>query len=157
MYHARISAVLCIVAGLATVAPAPLMADEVTTYVKDGAALGGIDPVAYFTDMKPVMGSDEFTATHDGVTWKFVSAEHRDMFTANPAKYAPAYGGYCATSASFGYKIPIDPKTWDIHDGKLYLNAGDTPHKRYLFEVEGIISRADTNWRKIKNVPADQL
>ncbi len=135
----------------------PAHADEITTYVKDGAAIGGTDPVAYFTEGKPVAGSDEFTATHDGVTWKFSSAEHRDMFKAEPEKYAPAYGGYCATGASFGYKIPIDPTTWDIHNGKLYLNAGSAPHKRYLSDVDGTIERADKNWTKIKDVPADKL
>ena len=135
----------------------PAHADEITTYVKDGAAIGGTDPVAYFTEGKPVAGSDKFTATHDGVTWKFSSAEHRDMFKAEPEKYAPAYGGYCATGASFGYKIPIDPTTWDIHNGKLYLNAGSAPHKRYLSDVDGTIERADKNWTKIKDVPADKL
>ncbi len=161
--NSRLKAALLIALPLAFAAAAlpaaapPAHADEVTTYVKDGAAIGGTDPVAYFTDGKPVAGSDKFTATHDGVTWKFSSAEHRDMFKAEPEKYAPAYGGYCATGASFGYKIPIDPTTWDIHNGKLYLNAGPAPHKRYLSDVKGTIERADKNWTKIKDVPADKL
>ncbi|PTW61453.1 YHS domain-containing protein [Breoghania corrubedonensis] len=153
----RFAAALFMAVILAMVAARPGLADEVSTYVKDGAAIGGIDPVAYFTDGKPVAGSDAFTATHDGVTWKFATAEHRDMFEADPQKYTPAYGGYCATGASFGYKIPIDPATWDIHAGRLYLNAGPAPHKRYLSDVEGTIGRADENWKKIRDVPADKL
>lgn len=135
----------------------PAHADEITTYVKDGAAIGGTDPVAYFKQGKPVSGSDEFTTQYDGVTWKFSSAANRDAFKADPQKYAPAYGGYCATGASFGVKIPIDPSKWHIVDGKLYLNAHEGADKRFRDDVQGTISRADKHWPDIKGIPADKL
>ena len=144
-------------AVIVAVFAAPAFADEVSTYITDGAAIGGADPVAYHTQGKPVAGSDKFTAQHDGVTWRFASAENRDKFNADPAKYAPAYGGFCATGASFGKKIPIDPAQWKIVDGKLYLNSSDGAHKRFLSDEAGTISRADANWMKIKSVPASKL
>ena len=156
MAHIIATAVFTALAIALASAPAAL-ADEISTYVSDGAAIGGIDPVAYFTEKKPVKGSDAFTATHDGVTWKFATAAHRDMFKADPERYTPAYGGYCATGASYGYKIPIDPAAWDIHEGRLYLNANAGAHKSYLSDVEGTIGRADAQWKRIRNVPADKL
>lgn len=131
----------------------PAFADEVSTYVSGGYAIGGTDPVAYFTDGEPTPGSDAFTAEYDGVTWKFASAANRDAFLADPEKYAPAYGGYCATGMSFGQKVPIDPDYWRIVDGKLYLNNSSAAQRVFLDDVPGTISRADTHWPKIKDVP----
>lgn len=136
---------------------APSHADDITTYVTNGAAIGGTDPVAYFTDGKPLAGSDAFTTQYDGVTWKFASAANRDAFAAEPEKYAPAYGGYCATGASFGVKIPIDPTKWHIVDGKLYLNAHEGADKRFREDVPGTIARANEHWPKIRGVHADKL
>ena len=144
-------------AALFAVFAVPAFADNVSTFVKDGAAIGGTDPVAYFTEGRPVAGSSEFTAEHDGVTWHFASAGNRDAFTDDPAKYAPAYGGFCATGASFGKKIPIAPQHWKIVDGKLYLNSSDGAHKRFLSDEAGTIGRADGHWQKIKTVPAAKL
>lgn len=144
-------------AAVVALIAAPTVADEVTTFVKDGAAIGGTDPVAYFTEGKPVAGSADHTAEYDGVTWRFTSAKNRDAFIADPEKYTPAYGGFCATGASFGKKIPIDPAHWKIVDGKLYLNSSDGAHKRFLSDEPGTISKADANWKTIKSVPAGQL
>lgn len=135
----------------------PVFADEVSTYVANGAAIGGTDPVAYHTMGKPVQGSDDFTTDYDGVTWKFSSAANRDAFAADPAKYAPAYGGFCATGASFGKKIPIDPQHFKIVDGTLYLNSSQGAHDRFLSDEPGTISKADMNWQEIRTTPADQL
>ncbi len=140
-----------------TMAPSIALADDVTTFVEDGAAIKGVDPVSYFTDGAPVQGSDEFTAVYDDVTWKFSSAKNRDAFKANPEKYAPQYGGWCATGASFGVKIPIQPDKWSIVDGKLYLNAHDGAQNRFLSDTKEVISSANENWPKIKEVPADEL
>lgn len=136
---------------------APVFADDVTTFVSDGAAIGGTDPVSYHKGGEPLPGSDEFTTTWDGVTWKFSSAANRDAFAANPEKYAPAYGGYCATGASFGKKIPIDPVYWKIVDGTLYLNNSSAAQDHFLGDEAGTISRANANWSKIRAVPAGQL
>src|SRR5512143_963461 len=81
------------------------------------------DPVSYFTDATPAKGKAAFTATHDGVTYRLASAEHRHQFEAEPAKYLPQYGGYCAMGVAMGKKLAIDPEAYRIVDGKLYLNV----------------------------------
>lgn len=132
-------------------------ADEITNFVKDGAAIGGTDPVAYFTEHKPVQGQDQFTADYQGVTWKFASAENRDLFKADPAKYAPQYGGFCAFGASKGFKVPVIPDAWKIVDGKLYLNNSAAVQERFLADTQGIIHDADLNWQVIKDKKAEDL
>ncbi|MEJ8476463.1 YHS domain-containing (seleno)protein [Roseibium algae] len=132
-------------------------ADEITTYVSGDAAIGGTDPVAYFTLGKPVAGSDKFTTTYDDVTWKFSSAENRDMFVANPAKYAPQYGGFCAFGAAMGFKVPVVPEAWKIVDGKLYLNNSPAVQKRFEGDVAGYINNATLNWEIIKDKKPEDL
>ena len=87
-----------------------------------GKAIDGYDPVAYFTDGKAVKGQSRFTHEWMGATWLFASAEHRDLLAADPERYAPQYGGYCAYAVSQGATADIDPSAWKIVDGKLYLN-----------------------------------
>src|SRR5437016_4674828 len=86
-----------------------------------GIAIKGYDPVAYFTQSKPVKGSSAFTYQWMNATWWFASAEARDEFARIPEKYAPQYGGYCAYGVSQGHTAPIDPEAWTIVEGKLYL------------------------------------
>ncbi|MHA7777557.1 YHS domain-containing (seleno)protein [Roseibium sp. M-1] len=127
------------------------LADEITTFTKDGTAIGGTDPVAYFTEGKPVAGTDDFTAEYDEVTWKFSSAENRDKFVADPAKYAPQYGGFCAFGAAMGFKVPVVPEAWSIVDGKLYLNNSAKVQERFEEDVPGYIRKATLNWDIIKD------
>ncbi len=91
---------------------------------KDGksVAIKGYDAVAYFRQGAPVKGSPAFKQQWMGATWLFSSAEIRDLFAADPDKYAPRYGGYCAYAVSEGHTASIDPEAWKIVDGKLYLN-----------------------------------
>lgn len=126
-------------------------AGNAAIFTTGGVAIHGTDPVAYFTQGKPVPGRDEFAAEHDGVTWKFSSAENRDTFLADPVKYGPQYGGYCATGTSFGYKVSTAPEQWKIVGGKLYLNNGPGAQSRFLADTPGTIARANTNWPNIKN------
>jgi len=121
------------------------------TFVKDGFAIGGTDPVAYQTEGKPVDGSDAFTAEYDGATWKFASAANRDAFLADPEKYAPAYGGYCATGMSFGEKVPTSPGFFKVVKGRLYLNSSPPAQELFLGDEAGTISRADGHWAKIES------
>jgi YHS domain-containing protein len=93
-----------------------------TGYFGD-VAIKGYDPVAYFTQQKAVEGSAEFSHRWLGAEWHFASAENRDLFIADPVKYAPQYGGYCADGVSFGtITTNIDPEAWRIIEGKLYLS-----------------------------------
>ena len=109
-------------------------------------AMHGHDPVAYFTDGKPVKGSAEFTATYKGVTWRFASAENRDRFKADPAAYAPQYGGYCAYAAARGYFADADPAAWRIEGGKLYLNYNKRVQGLWEAQMKANITKADKNW-----------
>ena len=111
-----------------------------------GLAIQGYDPVAYFTDAKAVPGDPEITATHDGATYRFASAEHRSAFQADPGKYVPQYGGYCAYGASQGYNAPIEPEQFTIADGKLYLNYNADVRKRWNEDRGSYISKADAYW-----------
>ncbi len=148
--------------GLAGIALATVMAtgsafaaDE--TFAKDGIAIGGYDPVAFHTAGEPTKGSADYKADYDGVTWKFASAENRDLFTADPARYAPAFGGWCTVGASKGKKIPIDPQFFDIVDNQLYLNSSQGAHNLYLGDKDGTIEQASTNWVEIESTPASDL
>ncbi|WP_420340286.1 YHS domain-containing (seleno)protein [Roseibium sp.] len=132
-------------------------ADEITTFTKNGAAIGGTDPVAYFTQGKPVAGSDEYTFQYDDVTWKFSSAENRDKFAADPVKYAPQYGGFCAFGLSKGFKVPVIPEAWKIVDGKLYLNNSIAVQERFEGNTAEYINHADLNWDIVKDTKPEDL
>lgn len=111
-----------------------------------GTAVEGTDVVAYFTQGEAVPGSREFTHEWRGATWRFASAEHRDLFVADPERYAPQYGGYCAYAVSQGATAGIDPEAWTIHDGRLYLNLNESIQKRWEKDIPGFIAKADANW-----------
>ncbi len=115
-------------------------------FERGGVAIGGYDPVAYFTELKPVKGSPEFQSVYRGSTFQFASAAHRDLFAAEPDKYAPRYGGYCAYGMAKGYKAKIDPAAFSVIHGTLYLNYSDAIRTRWLSDVPGHIQQADANW-----------
>lgn len=115
-----------------------------------GVGLKGHDPVAYFLVGAPTAGMAEFNAVHAGVTYHFASAANRDAFKADPAKYAPQYGGFCAMGVALEKKLDGDPTAWRIHGGKLYLNVNKDVQKKWLEDVPGNNNKADTNWPQIK-------
>ena len=129
-------------------APTPI-AGEAINQNPAGVALKGYDPVAYFTLGKPVKGERKFQHKWMGATWWFSSAANRDLFVANPEKYSPQYGGYCAYGVSEGHKASVDPKAWTIVDGKLYLNYDSGVQETWRKDTPGHISKADKNWPRI--------
>lgn len=139
--------------GLALAAAAGAMAPDAAradTFTENGVAVKGHDSVAYFTQARPVRGSSEFTARHGGATYHFASAANRDAFAANPARYAPQYGGYCAWAVSQGYKAPIIPEAWTVMGGKLYLNASRGVQRRWQSDAPGFIAKADATWPALR-------
>jgi YHS domain-containing protein len=110
------------------------------------AAVSGYDPVAYFKAGAPVEGKKAFEHTYKGVTWRFSSADNLAAFKADPGKYAPQYGGYCAWAVSQGYTAKADPKAWRIVDGKLYLNYNLDIQKKWEKDIPGLIAKANVNW-----------
>lgn len=113
---------------------------------KEGAAVLGYDPVAYFTLGKPAKGSPRFKSTHEGANYFFTSAEHKGMFDANPAKYAPAYGGYCGYAASIQRLSPISPDWWQIVNGRLVLQHNKKAFDLFNKALAENTSKADANW-----------
>ena len=118
-------------------------------YAPEGIGTGGYDPVAYFTDGKAVEGSEQITAEHAGVTYRFASAEHRDLFRAAPERYLPQYGGFCAYAAAKGALAQTDPEAFTVKDGKLYLNYSRAVRERWLARAGEYIEAADRNWPKL--------
>lgn len=113
---------------------------------RSGVALQGYDPVAYFTDNKPVMGDAALTSTANGAVYRFASPEHKAMFDANPAKYEPAYGGYCGYAASINKVSPISPQWFQILDGRLVLQHNKGAWDEWVKDVPGNVVKADSNW-----------
>lgn len=122
------------------------VAAEPNSSVIDKTAVNGYDVVAYFADGKPTLGKSEFVSTHRDQQYLFASAAHRDKFIANPEKYAPQYGGYCAFGATRGYKAVIDPTAFTIVDGKLYLNYNARVQSMWEKDIPGFIKLADEKW-----------
>jgi YHS domain-containing protein len=113
-------------------------------------ALKGYDPVAYFTDHKPTAGLEQFELTFDGQRYRFVSARHRDLFKANPDKYAPQFGGLCAMNLSRGVRRESDPHNWVISNGNLYVFAGETGQQNFSKDAEATAARASANYKTLK-------
>ena len=134
--------------GTLTLAAVPAYADQSPVYtgLLSRVAVGGYDPVAYFTDGRPVRGATAFRINHQGYEYRFASAEHLAAFRANPSRYLPQYGGYCAWAVSQGYTASGDPNHWRIVDGKLYLNYNAEIQTRWEGDIPGHIRNANSNW-----------
>src|SRR5437899_554140 len=121
---------------------------------KDGAAILGYDAVAYFTDNNPAQGNPRFQSEYEGAKYYFVSAEHKAMFDANPAKFAPAYGGYCGYAASIDRLSPISPERFQIIDGQLILQHTRGAAELWEKDVPGNKAKADKYWPHLVEVKA---
>jgi hypothetical protein len=137
-------------AAFASSAPAGA-GTAVNTGYFGGVAIEGYDPVAYFTESRAVKGSDAFAYDWLGATWLFATAEHRDLFLAQPVSYAPQYGGHCALGTAFGETTAnIDPEAWSIVDGKLYLQYSKGAREGWEQDRAKRIAAADQKWPEIK-------
>jgi YHS domain-containing protein len=119
-------------------------------FQKEGAAISGYDPVAFFSERKPVKGSAEHTVNWKEAKWQFASKANLDSFKAAPEKYAPQYGGYCAYGTADGHKAPTEVETWTVLDGKLYFNYNKEVKNLWDKERPKYIEQADVNWEKIR-------
>ncbi|MBX9883812.1 MAG: hypothetical protein K2X68_02440 [Novosphingobium sp.] len=152
--------VLACAAPAAALLPAAAQAEVVGSTAavnvdQSGLALRGFDPVAYFETGQPTEGSAAITATVEGVNYRFASEAHKQAFLADPAKYAPQFGGFCAIGTSYGEKVDADPKTGRVVNGKLYVNYSAEVQKLFDKDVSGTIARAEENWPKVKAKPAE--
>jgi YHS domain-containing protein len=110
-------------------------------------AIQGYDPVAYFTDGKPVRGTADFEYQWDEHTYRFASAQHRELFKADPVHYAPQFGNYCAMALALGKIVKADPENWLISENKLYVFGSPAPKGPELFQKDlaGNITKANQN------------
>jgi YHS domain-containing protein len=111
-----------------------------------GIAIQGCDPVAFFTDGRPVKGDVKFVSKRDGAIYLFASKEHKDLFNANPAKYEPVFGGYCAYGVSRDRLVEIDVDAFQIVDGKLLLQYSKGVRDDFNQDTQGNLARANANW-----------
>lgn len=114
-----------------------------------GVAIRGYDPVAYFTVAKAVRGNKQLSYRHRGATYHFSSQKNLDLFSKNPGKYAPQYGGFCAYGVAQGYKVKIEPEQFSVVKGKLYLNYNAGVQRSWKKDVPGYVAKANSNWPKI--------
>ena len=113
---------------------------------KTGVAIQGYDPVAFFTDGKPVKGKTEFVVKLDGAIYQFASKQHRDAFKADPTKYEPVFGGYCAYGVSRNKLIEIDVDAFQIVEGKLLLQYRKGVREDFNQDTQGNLAKAKSNW-----------
>jgi hypothetical protein len=144
--EAVMTRILLLFVALLAVSPALARSPEIYTGILSSTAVGGYDPVAYFTEGKPVPGRRDITFQWRGATWRFASEKNRDQFAASPERYAPQFGGYCAWAVSEGYTAKGDPAYWKIVAGKLYLNYDAAVQKRWEKDIPGHIAKGDKNW-----------
>lgn len=141
---------------------ATLAADEVNvskgaTLAGPGLAVHGYDVVAYFDQGRPALGSDRYAIAYQDGTYRFASQANLDAFKANPAKYAPAYGGFCAYGAALGKKFDGDPLLWKIVDNRLFLNLNADIQSKWSAHIAGNVTKADANWRRIEHSAVGDL
>src|SRR5579885_33687 len=135
---------LFLVAGLAL--PALAQTKTLLNLDKTGVAIQGYDPVAFFTDGRPVKGRPELPAQHDGAIYYFASKEHRDLFKKDPAKYEPVFGGYCAYGVSRNKLVEIDVAAFQIVDGRLLLQYSRGVRNDFNKDTKGNLTKAEANW-----------
>jgi YHS domain-containing protein len=141
------------VALLVSVVATPVFGQDVT---HSTPGISGYDPVAYFTEGKPMKGSGYHVADYQGVTYAFASKDHKQLFEDNPEKYVPAYGGYCAYGVAVGKKFVSDPEAWKVVNGILYLNLDKDIQSKWLQDIPGYIKKSEANWKDIKDkAPSD--
>jgi YHS domain-containing protein len=120
-------------------------------------AIKGYDTVSYFTKGSPTKGSNKFSSAYNGAIYHFSSADNRDLFKADPSKYAPQYGGFCAFGVTMNKKFDTDPMAWHIREGQLFLNLNKDVQKKWVTDIPGYIKTAQTNWIDIKGLTKEQI
>lgn len=148
----RISIVLLTIAS----AVSNMTAGQLVNVDPNGIALQGYDPVAYFTDGGPVKGTQELSASYDGATYYFASAEHKAQFEKEPGKYAPRFGGYCAFAVSRGDTASISVDAFQIIHGQLVLQHSKNVLERWQEDPEGNFQKATANWSAIVKKNAEK-
>ena len=123
-------------------------ADNIYTGYFSNKAVSGYDVIAYFEESKPVKGSAKYQLEYKGADWYFSSQANLDKFTANPEKYEPQYGGYCAWAMADNKTAPGKPPFWSVYNDKLYLNYDQGVQDTWVADKDAFIKKADAHWAK---------
>lgn len=146
--------ILIAVLVLSTLAPMAAIAQSDSgkpeIFSTRAGAIRGYDPVAYLTEGKPVKGDGQFTFNWMKADWRFASAENLASFKADPTRYAPQYGGYCAYAMSKGSYAKTVPDAWTVHDGKLYLNYSLSVRRTWSKDIPRNIDNANRHWERFR-------
>jgi YHS domain-containing protein len=137
------------IAAFALLASSAFAGELVNVSGASKIAVSGYDPVAFFTEAKAVNGSPFISADHRGATYFFATEEHKKLFSENPARYTPQFGGYCAYGVSLGKLFPVDINTWQVRDGKLYLNLNADILKKFNADLSGNVAKAEQHWPEL--------
>lgn len=112
----------------------------------NGIGIQGYDPVAFFTEHKPVKGSPQFQSDYNGAKYWFASADDKTAFDKEPARYEPQFGGYCAYGASQGHRAPVKIEAWQIVNGRLLMQYDLDVKTKFNKDQQGTLKKADQNW-----------
>lgn len=144
---------LLIMVSIGKISAQDIAAKRVQLYnLEKGIAINGYDPVSYFLDGKAQKGTEKNALYHQGVTYWFTSSGNKELFKKNPAKYEPAYGGWCAYAmGAKGEKVEVDPETFKVIDGRLFLFYNKFFNNTLLSwnkEEQSLKAKAEVNWNK---------
>lgn len=120
-------------------------------YERQGVAIDGFDPVAYFEDHKAVKGLSSLSHRYKGSTFLFASAAHREAFAQTPERFAPQFGGFCAYGVAEGVKAAVAGEIWEIVEGKLYLNHDPQVQTKWKARRVALLRAAEANWPKVES------
>ncbi|NHA05132.1 YHS domain protein [Mucilaginibacter sp. HC2] len=140
-----------LIAFIAFLGIAQAKAQKSEIFAPGGKAIKGYDPVAFFTESKPVKGSDSLSYQWKDATWLFASRKNLEVFKSDPDKYAPQYGGYCAYGLSQGHKAPTQTDTWTVVNDKLYFNYNSKVKELWVKDQQSLIKTADEKWPALKD------
>jgi YHS domain-containing protein len=128
-----------------------LNAQKSPVFILNGKAIRGYDPVAFFTESKPVKGKDSLTVEWNGATWNFSTEKNLTQFKTNPEMYAPQFGGYCAYGTAGNHKAPTLTETWTIINNKLYFNYNQSVKQKWINNQDSLIKQAEYHWITLKD------
>lgn len=126
-------------------------AQKSPVFILNGKAIRGYDPVAFFTESKPVKGKDSLTFEWNGATWNFSTEKNLNQFKTNPEMYAPQFGGYCAYGTAGNHKAPTLTETWTIINNKLYFNYNQSVKQKWISNQDSLIKQAEYHWITLKD------
>ena len=156
-FVAALATVISLLVANAATAGTEVNTSKGLTVSGPGLAVHGYDVVAYFTQNEAVRGRAKYSVVYNEATYRFANQDHFKAFQADPERYVPQYGGYCAYGVAVGGKFDGDPHLWRIVDGKLYLNLNEEIQDTWVDDIPGYIAKAGEQWARIADITPEEL